>query len=446
MREDKQGATAQLRRATRRRPALPLSQQPVWCTAAWVLLASLVVWSYGANNVPFPVSLGARVPLADVVLVVLLVRSRRWWVPWTRTWPGSSMLLLLTLLGVFSVGRAVIDAPEHGAQAFRGGLFALEAWAVMVGVALVRRLGPAAVARMYSIIFGAAIAWFMLYPLRETLLRVSPTVGVQRPTELFSFVSMGLVASWAVFWFGGRRSLLSLIALVGSVLALLFVQARGVYVGVLVALLAVGLAARGTGDSRLVRRLVVGAAAGLIILSVLPPLPGRLGVVSFDTMVGTARTAIGREADVPSSFNDRRLWIGATVDTVRAAEFGWLFGVGFGEDLTGGFRTDRAAVVKPHNDFLEFYARLGVFVLPWMLLWVVALREFWAGARSGDQLAAWGLAGAIVMIFLSLTQPVNSFAYGGLVWWMLAGGILGTERGVPGTAQDRPAASSREIR
>jgi hypothetical protein len=178
----------------------------------------------------------------------------------------------------------------------------------------------------------------------------------------------------------------------------------------------------------LLARLAGGGGLALLALSLLPPVPGRLGQVTPGMFVVLAVTGVGGEGSVPTSYGDRMDWMNTTLDKVTTTPLGPVLGVGFGEDLTGGFGLEGIEVVNPHNDFLEVYARLGAMAVPWFLLWAVVLRVLGRVARQGDRLAAWGLTAASVAVFVSLTQPFSAFAYGGLVWWMLAGIVVGTVR------------------
>jgi hypothetical protein len=421
----------------------PLAKQPVWCIAAWLTIALLVIWSYGANNIAIP---GLPVPLVDVVLVALLVRTRHYWRPFTRVGPGRTILLLLLLLSTYGGVRLLTDFPESGLAAIRGSVFIIEIWAILLGVALMRRLGRDNVERVISIILATALLWFCLYPFRLQISEVSPIVGVQRPARLFSFTSIGFISAYALLWFAPRQTRLSY-ALSAVALGTLFMaQLRGVFAGLVVAAAVLVFVSRSNARRNVVRRLLVGALAAIAVISLLPPLPGRLGTTSVSTFTDMVATGFGGEGSVGSSLDDRRGWTKATLDAIQGERMGWVFGVGFGDDLTGGFSIGPdAAILTPHNDFLEFYARLGIGSLAWIALWIVTTREMYRKARRGQHLAQWGLGATAVTIAVSLTQPFSSFAYGGLVWWTLVGLALG-EQTRPSTERLRSNVSPRILR
>lgn len=416
---------------------------PAWCSATWATLLVLVLWSYGANNVALP---GVPLPLVDIILLVLLVRSRRWWGGFVRLPIGRTMLRLLLALAVVVALRLSVDGPRHGIDAARGALFAGEAWAVMLGAAVAQRVGRERTIQLLALLFGCAVLWYSLYPIRSTIVGLSPTVGVRRSTKLFSFSTIGLVGAWCLLWFGLRRTATAWIGTLIAIVIVIVAQLRGALAGAVGSIMIVALAAGGglrRVRARLARRVALGLAGGMSLLALAPAVTGRLGDVTVGTYVDLARSAIGQEVGIGSSFGDRVEWFDTTIETIRATRLGWLSGVGFGVDLTGGFGIAGSDVVTPHNDLLEFYARLGVFVLPWLAMWALALREFWRRSRSGDRLALWAVGAWVSMVAGSLTQPYNSFAYGGMVWWLLAGLVLGA----PATssefdASDQPARRS----
>jgi hypothetical protein len=385
------------------------------------MLGGLLVWSYGTNNLALP---GVPIPLVDLLLVALVIHSRRWWRPFTQAGSGNLILALLVVLAAFSAVRLIVDYPKHGMLAVRGAVFALEVWAILLGVAVARRVGRPTVDRMITVLFALALAWFCLYPWRSQVVQLSPVVGVQREARLFSFTSAGFVSAWAIFWFGQRRSTNSTVATVAALFVVMLVQSRGVLAGSLVGLMLLLWVSRPVHRGVMIRRMLIGGTAVVLLLAVLPPLPGRLGVASVDTLIDLARTGIGLQGNVATSFDDRSNWNEATLSAISDQRLGWIVGVGFGQDLTRGFGVAGAQVINPHNDFLEFYARLGLGALPWFALWWVAASRMWRQARNNDHLARWGLAASGVTVMVSLTQPFSSFAYGGMTWWLLVGLVL----------------------
>jgi len=333
---------------------------------------------------------------------------------------------LLVWLTAFVIVRVLVDFESYGLQAVRDSLFALEAWAVFLGWGLARRVGRVGVDRALTVIFALCLVWFCLYPFRDSIASFSPVVGVQKQVRLAEFTSIGFVSAWALLWFirrPGRRAVVASIVALGVVF---MAQTRGVFAGLALAALASIVIARDQRWARALGRLVVAGVLVVSAFAMLPPLPGRLGTISTSTIVGLVRSGLGQDSDVSSSLSDREKWFDATVDAIQSTRFGPVVGVGLGRDLTGGFGTD-VKVTRPHNDFLEYFARLGIIgFLAWLGLWIVTVREIVRYARQRVPIAMWGLGVVSVSLLVSLTQPFASFAYGGMVHWMLMGIVLGS--------------------
>ena len=307
----------------------------------------------------------------------------------------------------------------------RDALLALEIWAVFLGWGLARRVGVAGVKKALSIMFGMSLAWFCLYPIQDRVVPLFPVVGVQRPTNLASFTSFGFVAAWALLWFSRRRGTNAVVGSCIAVAVILMATARGVLAGLVLAGIVSLCANPRRQPTRTFVRLGAAAALLLALMAILPPLPGRLGSVTPSTFVGLIESGFGEKSDVSSSYNDRQQFMSATLEALSTTRMGYVFGVGLGRDLTGGFVAD-VKITKPHNDFLEYFARLGVIgFAPWIGVWIIVFRELFRRARADFAIARWGVAALSVSLLMCLTQPFSSFAYGGMVQWLTMGLVLG---------------------
>lgn len=405
-----------------RRTKYTLMTMPAWCASAFLALFALLIWSYGTNNIPVP---GTKLPLVDVVFALLLFRTRKYWVRGDLpNWARQARMLLLVLTVATAV-RLSIDIHDYGNLALRDALFVVEAWAILLGYSLAVRLGRPEIIRRIGLMFVIAVFWFLAYPARDSIEAWSPIVGIQRPVPLLTFTSTAHVSAWALLWFLGRKDLKGHVLTSLAVVGLLFAQSRGAFVGTALSAIVMWIVRPRWSTARRYLRLASLGALALVVFSILPPLPGRLGAVRPEVLVDLAATGLGREGQVSSSFDDRTEWLSFTVGALTNEPIRLMVGVGLGVDLADGFTADGVLVRKPHNDFLEAYARLGLGSLPWFGLWFVTLRELVRRSRLGDRLASWGLGASMVTILISLTQPFSAFAYGGLVWWLLAGMVLG---------------------
>jgi O-antigen ligase len=397
----------------------------------WGLIGVLVVWSYGANNVPLPFT---PAPLVDVVLIALLaVTAPRWWRV-TADRPGRVILVALFALSAIVVVRLPFDLARFGNLAARDALFALEAWTVLLGMWVARTMGPERVVRAITIVFAIALAWFVLFPWEQRLSDLGPSFGIQYDTPLFVFTSAGFVAGWALWWFALRRGRLAYLGIAVAIFVVFLAQLRGAYLAlVCIAGVAVvlGVIHRRQGirtewlrlNQALARVVAVGALV-LLVLWILPPIPGRLGDVSPMFIWEQLQTLAGADGPGAGSIRDRITWFERTWDKVHAQPQGPFIGIGLGENLAEAGSWEGHPVRTPHNDFLETYARLGLAgLIPLVVLWGALVRFGWWGQRVGGP-SAWLLPMTVLAAVVALTQPFLIFAYGGLVFWGLAGVIL----------------------
>jgi hypothetical protein len=157
---------------------------------------------------------------------------------------------------------------------------------------------------------------------------------------------------------------------------------------------------------------------------------GRHGPLTTDFYTEHIRTLFGQQGPSAGTVTAREEWISRTIDRVSESPVYVFFGVGLGPDLAFGFQEPtpegRVLVRKPHDDFLEVFARTGLvgFVLfLWLLL--TPLRAIVRGAR-GDQgptgrFCAWILAALVIFLGIAATQPLLAFPHGAVPTFFLLG-------------------------
>ncbi|HID22080.1 MAG TPA: hypothetical protein EYP14_06725, partial [Planctomycetaceae bacterium] len=376
----------------------------------------------GFNNVP----LVRPVPLVDALVVWAVVLGLPAWWRLRRLPVVRRLLFWVSLLSTVVALRLIVDLPVHGLWAARDALFALELWIVFPAIAAGYALGMRRLERRLGWLFALAIAWFLLYPLRFDLQDLGPVVGIQRPVPLFAFTTAGFVALPAFFWFLWRRAGgAGLIGAGAALVVLLFAQSRGSYLAWLLSLL-VMLALRPGAGRHVGRFAVVGAVASVAIV-LMGPVTGRLGEpLGLGTVIEQMGSLLGREGPGAGSFAHRLEAWPVTVAQVLAEPLGPLVGIGLGVDLFQGFSVSEGVLVrKPHNDFLEIWARTGIVgLLAWLgilaTLGFAALRGLRAEGRH-----AWVVALQVVLGITALSQPAFGFAYITVVYAGLTGLWLG---------------------
>lgn len=427
-----------------------------WVALATVTLGGLVLLSYGFNNIPARLG-GVAMPAVDVVIPVVAVMAYPIWREAAVAAPHRSMLVAVGALWLCLGVRLALDMTRYGVVAARDALFGIEILALAIGVALVRTWGHRRTTERLNRLLVLAVGWFLLYPFRDQLAALGPQVGVQKPVPLVAMTSAGLIAACALVWFVlCRRPGASAVAVAAALVVLVY-QARGLYLGVPLSLLLVGVVGRwaaGAGPAvavpvRLTRAIAV-VTVGFLVLAVAPPLNGRIAPARPDVVAEQLGTLVGREGPGSGSAQAREEWWSTVMAQAKSSPERMLFGLGLGADLTGGFRgRDGAEVRKPHNDFLEVFARLGLVGFgAWCCLMALGIAALVRRARTGCRIAQWALASQPVFLLVSLTQPLFGFAYGGAVYWAMVGlGVgctcHGEELGPPADAPTTAAAGTR---
>ncbi|GBD39720.1 hypothetical protein HRbin37_02006 [bacterium HR37] len=395
-----------------------------WTYALWVAFFGLAVWSYGFNNVP----LIRPLPLVDaLVFFAVLAAFPHWWA--LRKEPEvRGLIILLSALLAIVVLRLVVDIPQYGLLAVRDALFAFELWVILPAIALGYMLGENKVSRYLTWLFWLAIAWFLLYPWRDTLMSISPVFGIQRSVPLFAFTTAGFVSVPAFYWFLYRRAKAGLLVLTATLLILLLVQSRGAYLAFILSAIILSIM-QWKAITQWIKLATAGLAIGAVLWLVGDSLTGRLGVpVGLNTVVVQLQTLAGKEGPGTGSFVHRLVAWPEVIHQVLSHPFGLVFGIGLGPDLFQGFTVGPDILVrKPHNDFLEIWARLGIFgLLAWVGILATLGWESFKGARR-DARHAWILALQIILWIASFSQPAMGFAYITVVWAGLTGLWLGAQ-------------------
>lgn len=416
---------------------IAFASQKVGRAAGVAALAGNLLLVYGFANVGLPM-FGARVPLTDILLVLAL--------PWALrgSWGPSgrrAVLWLAPLMG-FGLLHLAFGLGRYGLLAVRDFLLLFEASFLLVGYHLGQLEGDRTV-RWLRWVFLASAVYYATHPIRDRLAAVSPVVGIQREVPLLGSLSGAGPAAVAGFFFMallrpfGRWSYLVAAVFAGD---LLLFQGRGDYLAFLIATGTLVVAAGRGGRLARVRRAlvvatVVASLVAVIILSLAPG--GRLGPATPSFYIQQLGTLVGREGPGAGSLLSRLEWIPLALQEVREVPYGWALGVGFGPDLIGGFSVAPGVLVrKPHNDYLEVFARLGLvgFGMFLGLLAAIVLPVLRAARRGATApgFLWWVLMAAVPYLVIAATQPLLSFPYGTVPFFTIAGlGLAAVDRAKP---------------
>ena len=334
-------------------------------------------------------------------------------------WAGA---FLVGFLAVTTV-RFLASLPHWGVLAVRDYTTPLEMLAVVVGFWAVKEYGLGKWIRTWLVIFLVLLLYTSLYPFREALSASGPVVGLQRPVPLLGqYVGAGIAVGAAFFFFHlNLKRTWSFVLGTWCLVLLAILQWRGLYLAVPLAALAIAAASWRIGRG-VALHLAGGFVLAVFVLFLVAPLvpQGRVGSIAPEFYASHFLTLFGGEGPAGGTIEDRKKWQGALWDRVRDQPAAILVGLGLGPDLIPTHRGPGGVLVrKPHNDYLEIFARFGILGLG---LWVgfigSALGGIWSAIKrqraqdAETRFLVWVLALATVYLFVSAAQPLMAFPYG----------------------------------
>lgn len=402
----------------------------IWQDALLLMVVGNMTLGYGFANVG--IRLGpVPLPLTDVLLLALL--------GYAMVGPASSRALglpgrfLIAILIVTTL-RVLADFPEYGVLAVRDATTSLEATAVVVGFWAFRTFGFEWARRVWWLAALATLAYCLLFSFEGSLVALSPVVGLQQAVPLlgnFSGAMVGIGAALLFFLVMGRAPWSYLLGALALGAAILF-QSRGLYLVIpLSAVLIMCFGAR--FGQRLPLRIIGCLVIAVFLLVLLAPLQpqGRLGPVTADFTNEQLGTLLGREGAGAGSYEDRLEWLNVVREKQLSSATNLIVGVGLGPDLAQGFSNSEQFVRKPHNDYVEIFARFGlVGLVCWGGLFVSILLPMWhAVRREGMEpgrrsFLLWTIGASFVYLFIAATQPLLAFPYGTLPLFLILGMAL----------------------
>jgi hypothetical protein len=409
-----------------------------WWILLLISLAGPIVFGLGYANLGIRIA-GLPIPLADVLLVALLARAL---VPVITGHEPLPDLPFLCALGLAAIGliRLAVDYGTYGVDAARDVVLPLELTFLLVGSWAMRRFGLERWIRALTWIFLAAIAYFLIVRLFDP---GGPIVGFTQPRPLFEpswGVEIASTAGFAFFlWVRPVRRWSYLIAL-GFVALAFLSQKRGIYLALPIATVVCVAVAWHRLDRSARRGLLVLGGASVIVVALLLALApaGRLGRFTPSLFFDQLRTLVGYEGEGSGTISDRAHWASGVIDQMNERPASYLVGLGLGPDLLRGFVDLRGLPVrKPHDDYLEVMARLGIpalllmlgaLVLPLVTIGRAARRR--DGPERGYLLFALGASMAAMLV--AATQPLLFYPFGTIpLAFYLGSGYVVAREGSP---------------
>lgn len=404
-----------------------------------VLIAGNVILNFGFANLGFHVG-GLPLPLTEVLLLplagfaMLRLSSLK-----ELGWPG---LLLLGLL-IVTTARFIVSYPQWGTLAVRDYTSPLEAsCAFIIGFWAIREYGLVKWTRIWLTVFVALLFYVTLFPYRELLASSGPQVGLQRPVPLLGqYMAVGPAAGAAFFFFHLRLSGFQPHLLGGWALLLMaIIQERSLYLVIPLAALVLIIVSDGRGRV-IVGRLTAGLVVAIVALFLLAPFipSGRVGSLTPAFFISHAATIFGADGPGSGTIDDRSEWRHDILNRITSQSSSLILGLGPGPDLLNGFvGLDGQLIRKPHNDYLEMFARYGILGLSlWVGFIVSVLCRIWFVVRQNvlpddeQTFLLWALTLATIYLVVSAVQPLMSFPYGTIPLFTVLGMGLAVAGVVP---------------
>jgi len=403
--------------------AEPFDDGPAWLervrnNSVLIVVFLYLLLNWGFQQVRFPPVAGGGVPIGEIVLILALS---------TFSFPRvlgrlSQVVYLLPFMlwWGFGVGRALIDFAEHGAWALRDAVHVIESLFLLVGFVFAGY--PSTLEKFFNWlpkILLAGVIYALLYPVREIMWSISPTItsgnGFQVPIigSMASSPWLLITAAFYLIFFHGNRMLANIGAmlLIGYTVATF--QMRTIYL-VLIAV---------SGFVILYRRRAVGNLGLIAYTSVLALLLVAIVGVQFQGRLGTSFSpeflwhhflaifgiSSGQYEIVSAAaagVDQRLAWWENIFARLFSDPFSALFGLGYGVVLTDFHGSSGAAVREPHNSYISIVARTGLVGATCWVLMMLSLVQRWHLCFRRCRSLGWRLGenrlGALMVYFICM--------------------------------------------
>jgi hypothetical protein len=405
-------------------------------TALVIALGGSMILGYGFVNVPALTH--PPIPLVDVFLCVAFIG----WGASARSWPEPRLPFHLAgVLFAWATVRLCIDAPTWGGYAFRDYATYVEFSALFVGYWAIQRVGLERWLKTLSWTFRALVVYGLLTFVPGIFSTFNFTVGLNGPTLLFgSLTGLGSIAAFFFFALCERPTLNTALFAAAALPPLFKLQSRGLYLALILAFVVVGAARflRPRGSSTRFGAIAGFAVAAAVLVLALHP-TGRFGGASVSLITKQMSTLVGGSGPGAGTITTRKEWFTDVSRRVAADPGAVVYGFGLGPDLTNGFGQEGRLTRKPHDDYLEMYARLGA---PSLLLFVLllgsSLRWVARGRRQASdpkerEFLVWVLANSAIYLLVAATQPLLAYPFGTIpLFAVLGAGLAVAGRAVTG--------------
>jgi hypothetical protein len=420
-----------------------------WQVLVLFALTPYLILNYGFDNLAVGAG-GVQVPVGESLLfaALALLLGRQWWI--VRSIMAEPSMVCLAALLLLSCAHLIVDVPRHGLYAVRDSSMFFEAVFLPLGVPWgINPRATQVLLRWMFFVFVLNLLYSWTFSWGEQIRAWSPASGVFHPVPLFGNYWQSapflLVGALFCIWLApslGRWPRWILVGLAAAQLGgLAILQARSMYVGILLVLMILLL----LGESKKLAGFVSTLAWGTGVLAVLLlavsvlgiEFQGRMGPVQFSFIADQAKTVLN-VGDANARFShevDRSKWYGEVWDRVRSSPSNLIVGEGFGQALITFENEEGIPVRQPHNSSLTVLGRLGFAGLSmWVLFIILTALRYIRALRRGHTLGEWSplilwlfLYFVLALLFTSV-QPAFEFSHGAIPFYFFLGLTIGVLR------------------
>ncbi len=367
-----------------------MSLQMMRGTLVFFVASAYIVLNEGLMILLIPPT-QSGLPIGELVLALVALT----FVFELRHLPGFvqvAPIMALTVWWALGATQAALGFSAYGVWALRDATNVIESLYLWVGFvvashpAIYERYG-----RWLRILIVILIAYNLLYPLKDALVKLSPTITAPAGYSTYIFFkynsgSLGLLTA-AVWVLVDRVKFMRIPpwALAGSfiVFSIAFFQMRTTYLQILALLIAFSFL-----QPRTVLQMSGGMVIGIFVLMILLAsgleITGRLGakftMEFFWDHIAAIWGAKGESAEVAGAaggVGQRVKWWSDIWINVTSSIESLMFGLGYGFPLTSFKYYDGQIVREPHNSVVSVFARLGLVGIT-AFLWVqISLFLIW---------------------------------------------------------------------
>lgn len=415
-------------------------------TLTLVALTGYIILNYGFANLAFhpggmPIIVGHALMFTAFALAVVTRGSAL-----VEVVREPAVLPLLAML-VLSLLHLALDVPQHGFYAVRDSSLFLEGIFLLLGLLWAReKRSVDAFVKFFFFLVLVNLVYSLSFPWRDSVRSWSPESGIfQNLPVVGSYAQNALyLLAGALFclWLGRYvvrwpRWILFLLA-AAQLFGLAILQARSMYVGIVLVLLMLVLLA----EFRKWAKIAITLSLSVVILLLVTTfagieLQGRIGPANVSFLQGHVRSLTGAPgAPGVGTIYHRLEWYKQVWERARSTTTNLLVGEGFGEPLIDFEIAGGVQVRQPHSTHLSILARLGlVGVALWMSFHIVVVHRFvsfFGQSRRVDKkyfdLILWLFVFYVLSMLVTSVQPYLEFSYGAIPFYFLTGFALGLTR------------------